>query len=187
MLKYCVAALWIILAWLTPGMAWAAETSSPVTAAEAAEITAAPAPQSFSDTDITTFAEAYRAVQTLRIQAEGKMADAVEAEGLSIDRFNAIANLQLGEPVEGDAAIARIAEKAKITKQEDKQFKTAIDRIADIRQSTEGEMEKAIEATGLSVATFNAVMEQSVDDTTLQRQISDEIVKQTLATMDAAS
>ncbi|WP_083887154.1 DUF4168 domain-containing protein [Nodosilinea nodulosa] len=185
MVRYCAAALIMLLAWLVPGTAWASSAPSLVAQAptvEVVEVTKA----AISDSDIPLFAKAYQTVQTLRMQAEQEMAEAVEDEGLSIERFNAIAETQIGSAAQGDDP-AKAAAKAKFSKKEDKQFKAAVDRIIAIRQSTEGEMEKVIEADGLSVDTFNAILEQSADDTDLQRKISDEIVKQTLAASEAAS
>lgn len=184
MVRCCVVALLIMLAWLAPEAAWASPLSPLLAQATVVEMDAnAP----ISDADITTFAKVYQEVQTLRLQAEREMAKAVEAEGLTIERFNAIAETQLDGAAESSDDMAKIAAKAKISKKEDKKFKAAVDRIIAIRQSTEGDMEKAIEADGLSIDTFNSILERSADDTALQRQISDAIVKQTLANAEPAA
>ncbi|MGB6014439.1 MAG: DUF4168 domain-containing protein [Nodosilinea sp.] len=175
-----------MLAWLMPGSAWASP-AAPLLAQEPSVEMVDATPAAISDRDIPTFAKAYQEVQILRMQAEQEMAQAVEDEGLSIDRFNAIAETQLTGAAESPEDIAKVAKKAKISKQETKQFDAAVDRIIAIRQSTEAEMEKAIEADGFSVDSFNSMLEQSADDTDLQRKISDEIVKQTLAASDSAS
>ena len=184
MVKFCVAALLTMLAWLVPGTAWASPSSllfAQTTAVDAVEVGKAV----IGDGDIPIFAKAYQDVQTLRMQAEREMAEAVETEGLTIDRFNAIAETQIESSAQSPEE--KVAAKAKISKQENKQFKAAVDRIIAIRQSTEDEMEKAIDAAGLSVDTFNTILEQSADDPALQLQISDEIVKQTLAGTESAS
>ena len=184
MVKYCVAALLATLAWLMPAAAWA--TPPLLAQTTAAEVAKAP----LSADELSTFAQVYQEVQTLRIGAEREMAKAVEDTGLTIDRFNAIAETQLSantDDPDSPDAIARIAKKAKISKQENKQFEAAVERIIAIRQSTEGEMETVIEAQGMSIDSFNSILEQSASDTALQRQISDEIVKQTLATAESAS
>lgn len=187
MVRYCVAALFIMLAWLTPAAAWASPSPPLLAQTTVVEVAETAANVALSDEDINTFAKVYQAVQTLRLQAEQEMAKAVEAEGLTIERFNAIAAVQLDGAADSPDNIAKIAEKAKISKKEDKQFKSAVERIIAIRQSAEGDMEKAIEADGLSVDTFNSILERSADDTALQRQISDAIVKQTLANVEPAA
>lgn len=186
MVRNCVVALLIMLAWLTPGAAWASSSSpllAQATVVEVADGNAGP----LSDGDIATFAKVYQEVQALRLKAEREMAKVVEDEGLTIERFNAIAETQLNGAAESPEDMAKIAEKAKISKKDDKKFKAAVDRIIAIRQSTEGEMEKAIAADGLSIDTFNSILERSADDTALQRQISDAIVKQTLAAAESAA
>lgn len=183
MVRYCAAVLLMLLAWFAPGSAWASPSSPLVAQTAAAEMTQA----AISDSDIPIFAKVYQEVQILRMQAEQEMAQAVEDEGLTIDRFNAIAETQIEGSAQSPEDMAKVAEKAKISKKENKQFKAAVDRIIAIRQSAEGEMEKAIEADGLSVDTFNSILEQSADDADLQRKISDEIVKQTLEASEAAS
>ncbi|WOD40499.1 DUF4168 domain-containing protein [Nodosilinea sp. E11] len=187
MVRYCVAALLMMLVWLVPGTAWANSSSPLIAQADGVEVAETATQMVISDDDITTFAKAYQEVQGLRLRAEQEMAQAVEAEGLTIDRFNAIAETQLDGGAQSPDDIAKVAAKAKISKQETKQFEAAVERIIAIRQSTEGEMEKAIEADGLAIETFNGILEQSADDTALQRKISDEIVKQTLAIAESAS
>jgi hypothetical protein len=174
-----------MLAWLMPGTAWASP-AAPLLAQEPTVEVVDVTPAAISDSDIPTFAKAYQEVQLLRLQAEREMAQAVEDEGLSIDRFNAIAETQLTGAAESPDDMAKVAAKAKISKKENKQFQAAVDRIIAIRQSTEADMEKAIEADGLSIDTFNSILEQSADNTDLQRKISDEIVKQTLVTSESA-
>lgn len=190
MVKFCVVALLVMLAWLSPATAWA--SSSPALLAEAAAAVDATPKASFSDTDIATFAKAYQEVQLLRMGAEREMAEAVEDEGLTIERFNAIAEIQLGGQTQGseDGAkddMAKIIAKAKVSGKERKQFDAVVERIIAIRQSTEEKMETAIEAEGLSIETFNGILEQSASDTDLQRTISDQIVKQTLTSSEPAS
>ncbi|MEO1067721.1 MAG: DUF4168 domain-containing protein [Cyanobacteria bacterium J06638_6] len=182
MVRYCVAALLMALVWLAPGVAWAnpAPLLAQTPTAESAKVV-------FTDGDISTFAKAYQEVQMLRMQAEQEMAQAIGEEGLTIERFNAIAETQLDDSAEGPKDMAKIAARAKISKKETKQFDASVERIIAIRQSTEGEMEKAIDAVGLSVDTFNRILDQSADDTDLQRKISDEIVKQTNASAEADS
>ncbi|MFQ4136207.1 DUF4168 domain-containing protein [Nodosilinea sp. PGN35] len=176
-----------MLAWLTPGAAWAGPSSPLLAQATVVEVADVDTSAPISDTDIDTFAKVYQQVQTLRLQAEREMAKAVEDEGLTIDRFNAIAAVQLDGGAENPDDIAKIAEKAKISPKENKQFQAVVERIIAIRQSAEGDMEKAIEAAELGLDRFNSILARSADDTALQRQISDAIVKQTLAQVKPAS
>lgn len=113
--------------------------------------------------DIQKFAKAYQSIQTIRDEAEANMADAVEAEGLTVDEFNALADQVLADnqPPTNAAVAAK--------------FDAAIDRIATLRQGAEDTMGKAIEATGLSIDRFNEILEQSDQDADLYQRIGDQI------------
>ncbi|MFH7244601.1 MAG: DUF4168 domain-containing protein [Spirulina sp.] len=113
--------------------------------------------------DIKKFAKAYQSIQTIRSEAEDKMADAVETEGLTVDEFNALAEKSLED--NAPPADAEIAQK----------FESAIGRIATLRQGAEETMAQAIEKTGLSVDRFNEILEQSDQDADLYQRIGDQI------------
>ena len=145
---------------LYPGMAQAAGVNGPTVLAATPPILAAtPVP----DGEVKTFAKAYQAIQTIRSEAEGKMAEAVEAAGLTVDEFNALAEKALAENT--PPALADDAQK----------FDTAIERIATLRQGAEDTMAQAIEKVGLSVDRFNEILEQSDQDADLYQRIGDQI------------
>ncbi len=113
--------------------------------------------------DIQKFAKAYQSIQTIRSEAEEKMADAVETEGLTVDEFNTLAEKSLADnapPADAEAA---------------QKFEAAIGRIVTLRQGAEETMAQAIEKTGLSVDRFNEILEQSDQDADLYQRIGDQI------------
>ncbi len=113
--------------------------------------------------EVKKFAKAYQSIQTIRDQAEAEMVQAVEAEGFTMEEFNALADKALAnnEPPD-DAAVAA-------------KFDSAIEHIATLRQGAEDTMGKAIEATGLSIDRFNEILEQSDQDADLYQRIDDQI------------
>lgn len=113
--------------------------------------------------DIKQFAKAYQSIQTIRSDAEEKMAEAVESAGLTVDEFNTLAEKSLEENAPpADAAAAQ-------------KFEAAIKRIVTLRQGAEETMAQAIEKTGLSVDRFNEILEQSDQDADLYQRIGDQI------------
>lgn len=113
--------------------------------------------------EIKKFAKAYQSIQTIRSEAEEKMADAVEAEGFSVDEFNTLAEKSLEDNAPpADTAVAQ-------------KFEAAIERIVTLRQGAEETMAQAIEKTGLSVDRFNEILEQSDQDADLYQRIGDQI------------
>ena len=125
----------------------------------------AQAPEFSADT-IAKFAKAYQSIQVLRLKAESEMADAVEAAGLTVDEFNAIAESQI------EAGADSVAEAA-----DNPKFKSAVDAIIAIRQEAEAKMEGAIVVAGLAIEDFNQILEQSADDADLQRRISNQLTR----------
>ena len=125
----------------------------------------AQAPEVSADT-IAKFAKAYQSIQVLRLKAEAEMADAVEAAGLTVDEFNAIAESQIEAGADAPTETA-----------ENPKFKSAVDAIIAIRQEAEAKMEGAIVVAGLAIEDFNQILEESADDTDLQRRISNQLTR----------
>ncbi len=119
-----------------------------------------------SDTDISNFTNAYRSIQTIKQDAEAEMVEAVNAEGLTVEQFNAIIDSQLNTSSETAT---------EISDEKSAQFEAAIESIIAIRQSAELEMQSVIENEGISVDQFNQIIDQASQDTALRQQISDEL------------
>ncbi|MEB3291282.1 MAG: DUF4168 domain-containing protein [Leptolyngbya sp.] len=140
---------------LVPSMAQA--SSYPTLAVAPMAVAAVPA------VDIQTFAKAYQAMQTIRDEAETSMAAAVEAEGFTVEDFNALADQALADQSPpADAAVAQ-------------RFEAAIERIVTLRQGAETDMATAIEKTGMSLDRFNEILAQSEQDADLYQRIDDQI------------
>ena len=119
-----------------------------------------------SDEEISNFANAYRSIQTIKQDAEAKMVEAVEDEGLTVEQFNSIVDNQLS---------SETGTTAEVSDEENTQFEAAVESIIAIRQSAELEMQSVIENEGISVDTFNQIIDQASQNTELQQQISDEL------------
>ncbi len=144
---------------LFPGMAQAVGQSALASAPGSALVAAAPVPAG----DIKTFAKAYQAIQTIRDGAEADMVAAVEAEGFTVEEFNALADQALADnKPPADTAVAQ-------------RFDAAIERIATLRQGAEETMVSAIEKTGMSLDRFNDIMALSDQDADLYQRIGDQI------------
>lgn len=132
--------------------------AAPVTIAQASS------PTEVSATDIERFANAYQSIRETQEEAEAQMIAAVEAEGLSLEEFNALVAAQ-DNPEESQPIPAETAA----------QFDSAIEQIVAIREDAQSEMEAEILAEGLEIAEFNAILEQAQEDEDLQQQIRSEL------------
>lgn len=118
-----------------------------------------------SSADLAKFADAYRAVFDIQQGAEANMAAAVEAEGLTIERFGEIA-----EARQADGSI----DQATISEAETADFTAAVDQILTIRQDAEREMATAIEAQGLTLDNFNQILDEAEQDAQLRQRIAEQ-------------
>ncbi len=107
--------------------------------------------------ELADFVRAYEATRDIRVGAEADMIKAVEAAGLTVDEFNAIARSTSTDRPAADPV---------------PQFTPTLEAILTIRQKAEASMEEAIESTGLGLERFNQILQESAQDPDLQNRIS---------------
>lgn len=101
----------------------------------------------FSDDQLRSFVKANEKVLSLQLEGEKKMLAAIEAEGLTLERFNEILEEQR-DPLRGTE-----------TSEEDlKSFNDAAEAILDENERLEREMSTMIEEEGLDVETYQEIM-----------------------------
>ncbi|WLT37746.1 DUF4168 domain-containing protein [Synechocystis sp. B12] len=119
------------------------------------------------DADLQRFATATKKIQTIQQQAQEQMVQAVEEQGLSVKRFNEIAQSQQN-PAQAPADLSS---------EETQTFEAAIMQIDQIQEQAQGNMESAIEQQGLDLQTFNVIAQAVQQDPALQQQVM-EIIQQ---------
>ncbi|WP_159786302.1 DUF4168 domain-containing protein [Sodalinema gerasimenkoae] len=115
-----------------------------------------------SETDLERFAIAIQQIQAIEQQAQAQMVEVIEAQGLSIERFNEIAQSQQDPELQAQVDVSN--EEAQI-------FEQAVERISGIRQEAEMEMETAVQQEGLDVQEFNMISQAVQQDPSLQQQV----------------
>ena len=121
------------------------------------------APQTdISEAELTQFANALQEVQAIRQAAEMEMVAAIEAQGLTVDQFNAIA--QARQNPEAQAEIS-------LSEEEAASFGSAIEEVNELSQSAQADMVVAVESEGLSVAAYNQIASIVRDDPSLQNEL----------------
>lgn len=96
-----------------------------------------------SDADLEKFAQAYQSVQQSNQQIQQKMVAAIEDEGISADRFNAIYQAKMDPEKEVDA-----------TDDEMEKQEAAMAKVEAMQQSSQKEMEDKIKEKGLTMQQF---------------------------------
>lgn len=125
-----------------------------------APMPAQPAPMDITDEQLDSFANAYLEIVTIQDESAAAIVAAVEAEGFTIEEFQAIAQT-LNSP---DGAAAIPSEQAE-------QFTAAAEEITEIQTEAETEMQAAIQAEDLTVAEFEQIFAMAQQDPALQQQI----------------
>jgi hypothetical protein len=115
-----------------------------------------------SSDDLQKFAKAIAQFQTIDIDTQEKLTQAVQKNGLSPDRF-----LEIGESRRQGAA----KPSNPVTPEEEAKFKQAIGDIQPILEQDQSQKERAIVASGLTVARFQAIGESVENDPKLQDQL----------------
>lgn len=90
------------------------------------------------------------------------MIEVIEAQGLTIDRFNEIAQSQQDPEMQAQVDVSN---------EEAQTFEQAVERISGIRQEAEMEMETAVQQEGLDVQEFNMISQAVQQDPSLQQRV----------------
>ncbi|MFP4219749.1 MAG: DUF4168 domain-containing protein [Phormidium sp.] len=121
------------------------------------------APQAdVSEDDLQRFAVAIQQIQEIEQQAQAQMIEVIESQGLTIERFNEIAQSQQDPSMQEQVDVS--GEEAEI-------FDQAVERISGIRQEAEMEMETAVQQEGLDVEEFNLISQAVQQDPSLQQRV----------------
>ncbi|MBE9140489.1 DUF4168 domain-containing protein [Nodosilinea sp. LEGE 07088] len=122
------------------------------------------APIEVSENQIDNFVSAYQAIQNIQQAVQPEIVAAVEAEGLTVDDYNAIAAAQQSPDTAAD-----------IDPTQAEQFAAATEQIAALQANAGQEMEAAIEAEDLTVDEFEQILAQAQQDPALQQAITERL------------
>jgi hypothetical protein len=117
-------------------------------------------PVTVTETQIDNFVEAIQAIRAIQQETQVDLVAAVEAEGLTVEDYNAIATAQRNPDETADLPPAQL-----------QQFTLANQQVVAIRTHAREEMESAIADANLSVAEFEQILSQAQQDPELQAQI----------------
>jgi hypothetical protein len=115
-----------------------------------------------SSEDLQKFAKAIAQFQTIDIDTQEKLSQAVQKNGLSPDRF-----LEIGESRREGAS----KPSNPVTSEEEAKFKQAIGDIQPILEQDQSQKERAIVTAGLTIERFQAIGESVESDSKLQDQL----------------
>lgn len=117
--------------------------------------------EDFSDDELQSFLKANEKVMTIQLEAEEKMINAIEGEGLTLDRFNQILEEQR-DPQRG----------VETSPEELKSFNNAAEAILQENDRVEKQMTTSIEAEGIDIETYKQIMLAYQQDPDVQGRVN---------------
>lgn len=115
-----------------------------------------------SDGDMKKFAAAFQEVQTINQSTQVKMQKAIQDEGLKIERFQEIQQIQNNPKQDGD-----------ISDNELKKFKSAAGKLGQIQMQAQQSMQKKIKGEGLTIQRYQKIMASLQQDPELQKKLKE--------------
>jgi hypothetical protein len=115
-----------------------------------------------SSEDLQKFANAVKQIQTIQQDYQGRMAQAVEQQGLSQDRYLAIQESQANPTAKPNS---------QVSEDEKQKFEQATAQVSQLQQEAESKMKEAVQAEGLDVKRFNEIFAAIQQDPSLQQQV----------------
>lgn len=103
--------------------------------------------EDFTDEELTSFVKAHEKVIEIQQKSQEKMIQAIEEEGLSVEKFNKLIESQQDPNKEVDASAEEL-----------NSFNNAAQQIMQERQKTEVKVVSSIEDEGIDIGTYQAIM-----------------------------
>jgi hypothetical protein len=149
-----------------PAQPAAPQTSPPSAPGASPQASPQAAPITVSSAEVDQFANAIKELRTIQEDAQTQASQAIQGQGLSVERFNQLLQNQRNPQSQPPA---------NVTSQERQNFDQAMSKVGEIQQSTQTRMEEAIKKQGLDVPRFNQIFAAVRQDPNLRQQIQQKI------------
>ncbi|MEH6306329.1 DUF4168 domain-containing protein [Olivibacter sp. CPCC 100613] len=123
--------------------------------------------EDFKEEELDQFLNANQKITDIQTEAQGEMVKIIEKEGMSVEKFNTMAEAQQKQ----DSTVAKQDPKDVAV------FQKAAEQINGMQQGLEGKMAKAVEEEGLKVETYLQIA-QAYQQSEKVRGILDKKVKE---------
>jgi len=147
------ASLLLILTLSTPALA---QPSAPVAQSQVKQVSEG----EINSQEIEKFAKAIQEMRAIQIESRDKVNEALQNEGLSKERFREILKAQRNPQ-----------EDINLSQQEQEQFETVSEKLAQIQRETQSNMKEAVESKGLEVARFQQILAAVREQPTLRQEV----------------
>jgi len=122
------------------------------------------APSQISQQKLVHFVEASQEINKIQQGMQNEMVQAIESEGLDIDKFNTMASQQRDPSAAPDSDISD-ADKAA--------FQSAMQKVQTMQMSMQQEMEQVIQSNNLEMNEYQEIMQAYQQSPELQQQVNE--------------
>lgn len=114
--------------------------------------------------ELQKFANALEQLQAIEQETQVELVQAIESQGLSVERFQEIAVAQQNPEIQPSADISQ---------GEVESFEQAANQVTQIQEQAQTKMQEAVEREGLDAQQFNQIVAALQQDPTLQQQFQE--------------
>ncbi|ACK73472.1 hypothetical protein PCC7424_5121 [Gloeothece citriformis PCC 7424] len=118
--------------------------------------------QEISSEELQKFVAAIKQIEQIEYKAQEQMAQAVEQEGLTTERFLEIGNSNSN---------------TEVSSQEQEQFSGALAKVQEIAEKAESDKKNVLEEQGFEIERFNQIIAQIQQDPSLKQQVQQMLQK----------
>ncbi len=123
-----------------------------------------PEVEDVSDEELDRFVDALQVVEEIQIETQTAMTDAIEAEGMSEQRFSEIHNAQQNPEMDlGD----------EISEAEEQAYESVLAELMEVQQGAQQEMQDAVSDEGFDVQRFNEIIMAIQQDQELAQRVQE--------------
>lgn len=124
--------------------------------------------EDFSEQELQQFIDANKEAITVQQSAEQNMMEAIQEEGLDVDKFNEILTSRQNPQMKTEA-----------TTEDQTKFDSAVQKVMKIQERMVSEMEDAIQQSGMSISEYEEMLIAYQQSPKIQQQVNEMLLRET--------
>lgn len=123
-----------------------------------------PEAEEVTDEELNRFVTALQTVQEIQIETQATMSEAIEAQGMTEQRFSEIHNAQRNPEIDLTA---------EITEAEEETYEAVLAQLISLQRGAQEEMQDAVASEGFNVQRFNEIIMAIQQDQELAQRVQE--------------
>lgn len=123
--------------------------------------------EDFTEEELQSFIDANKQAITVQQSAEQHMMDAIQNEGLDVNKFNEILTSRQNPEMKTEA-----------TEEDQAKFDSAVQKVMEIQEKMVSEMENAIKQSGMSIQEYEEMLLAYQQSPKVQQQVNEMLMRE---------